>query len=307
MKNDKSKKLELSIIIPTLNEEEALPLLLKSLKANLKGLRAEVLVIDAHSQDRTVEKAKKSRIRNLRIFQPKKRGQSYQRNYGASKARAPLLLFLDADIILPRGFLRKALKEINERKLDVAATYCKAEKSGLWERFCYNFVANSWMHIFERVKPFGHCCFFIKRELHDKIGGVNERMFFGEDSEYLERAKKAGGKFRILSEDKKFIISTRGFRRYGRLSQSAAFVYLNLYRLTGHERIRKGESTSGIYEKFRKVSPSYIESKVKRGMKRILEYEKKASPLKSKRYILYHPLIKRKKSGKRKKEKRRRK
>lgn len=294
----KNKELELSIIIPTLNEEKALPRLLKSLKDNLKNINAEVLLIDAHSKDKTVQVAKKSGIKKLRIFQPKKRGQSYQRNYGVAKAKAPLLLFLDADVILPRGFLRKALKEIKERKLDIAASYCKVEKSsGLWEKFCYNCIANLWMWFFEKWKPFGHCCFFIKKEFHDKINGIDESLSFGEDSEYLERAKKAGGKFRVLKGDKKFIISARGFRKYGRLSQSVAFFYLNLYRLLGRERRKEKMKNWGeLYEKFRKVSPTYIEGKLKRGMKKVIEFEKNLSPLKSKRYILYHPLIKRKKS-----------
>lgn len=291
MKKARRKPLELSIIITTLNEEKYLPKLLKSLKVNLKNVKAEVILVDAHSQDKTVEVAKKSKIKSLKIFLPKHRGQSYQRNYGASKAKAPLLLFLDADVILPRGFLKKALKEIKERNLDVAATYCRAEKSGLWEKFCYNFVANSWMHFFEKWKPFGQCCLFIKRELHNKIKGIDETLSFGEDSEYLERAKKAGGKFRVLSKDNKFIISARAFRKYGRLSQTVAFAYLNLCRLFGKERRKESMKKWGsLYEKFRKVSPTYIEGKVKRGVKKVIEYEKKPSPLKARRYILYHPI-----------------
>jgi len=265
-----SKKPELSIIIPTLNEEETLPLLLESLRKNLKKIKAEVIIVDGYSEDKTVKVAKKSKVKNLKVFLCH-RGPAHQRNYGAEKAKAPLLLFLDADVILPRNFLRRALEEIEERKLDVAAVCCKVKESGLWEKFCYDFMANLWMRLFERIKPFGHCCFFIKKELHKKICGFDETLSFGEDSEYLERAKKAGGKFRILKGGK-FIASARAFKKYGR-SQSIALAYLNVYRLFGGER-RKEKKLESLYGKFTKFSPTYIENKIKEEIKKVVEFEK---------------------------------
>lgn len=261
----KNEKLELSIIIPTLNEEKYLPKLLKSLKTNLRNVKAEVIIVDGNSKDNTIKMAKKSGIKNLRIFITKK-GAAHQRNYGANKAKAPLLSFLDADVILPRGFLRKALDEINERKIDVAACYCKPDKKKFFEISAFS-LANWWMKIFEKVKPFGQSCYFSKKELFKKLKGLDPSLSFGEDSEYLERAKKAGGKFRILRGDKKFILSTRDFEKYGRFSQSLAYIYLNFYRLLGKER-RKEKHFYELYHKFHRISPSRIEAKLKEGVKK---------------------------------------
>lgn len=291
IKMKKHKELELSIIIPTLNEERALPKLLKSLKNNLKNVNAEIILVDAHSKDKTVAVARKSGIKNLRIFQPRKKGQSYQRNYGAWKARAPLLLFLDADVMLFPNSLEKALKEIIERNLDAAACLSKVVENSLWEKFCYDVIANSWMRIFERWKPYAHCCFFMKRELHYKIGGFDERLFFGEDSEYVERAVKKGkAKFGILKSSK-FIISTRGFKKYGRLAHSLAFAYLNLYRVIGRERRRKGESTSELYAKFQKMTvPKEVGKQIGRGIVKVAEYHRTLRVTENRpSYMIYQP------------------
>lgn len=287
----KNKELELSIIIPTLNEERDLPKLLKSLKSNLKNINAEVLLIDAHSKDKTLAVARKVGIKKLKVFLPRKKGQSYQRNYGAWKAKAPLLLFLDADIVLPKDFLNKALKEMIERNLDIAACYSKVEKGAIWEKFCYDVIANSWMHFFEKWKPYAHCCFFMKKAIHDKIGGFDERLFFGEDSEYVERAaRKTKARFGILNSGK-FIISTRGFKRYGRFAQSAAFAYLNLYRLIGRERRRKGESTSELYEKFRKgTEPKEVGKTLGKGIVKVAEYHRTLKVTENRpNYMIYQP------------------
>ncbi|MCL6500550.1 MAG: hypothetical protein K6T16_00765, partial [Candidatus Pacearchaeota archaeon] len=140
-------------------------------------------------------------------------------------------------------------------------------------------------------KPYAHCCFFMKRDIHYKIGGFDERLFFGEDSEYVERAvKKARARFGILRCGK-FIISARGFKKYGRLAHTLAFIYLNLYRLVGRERRRKGESTSELYEKFKKMTePQEVGKALSRGIIKVAEYHRTLKVTENTpNYLLYQP------------------
>jgi glycosyltransferase involved in cell wall biosynthesis len=262
------KQLQLSIVIPTLNEEKYLPRLLDSLKRNLKKIDAEVIIADGRSKDKTIALAKKSGIKNMRIFRSGK-GPAYQRNYGANRAKAPLILFLDADVTLPKNFLKCALKEIKKRKIDIAACYCEPETKKVFELLAFG-LADLWIHLFERCKPFAQDCFFIKAELHKKIKGFDEAISFGEDSEYVERASLAGGKFRLLRNGKKYIVSSRAFARYGRFSQSLACICLNFYRLFGHER-KKEKHFSQLYKKFGKMCPTRIENKVRKSIKKELQ------------------------------------
>ena len=92
-----------SIIVPTLNEEHYLPLLLDSLVRADASM--EIIVVDGNSTDGTVRAARKfvpqfSGDRSLRIVSSE-RGISVQRNYGAALAKHAFLLFLDADVVIP--------------------------------------------------------------------------------------------------------------------------------------------------------------------------------------------------------------
>ena len=103
----------LSIIIPAKNEEKYLPLLLESIKSqNYKVF--EVIVADNNSIDKTKKIAKKY---NCKII---KGGLlDVAKNHGARTAKGDILLFLDADMILPPGFIKTALEEFKKRKLDL--------------------------------------------------------------------------------------------------------------------------------------------------------------------------------------------
>ena len=49
----------ISVVIPTLNEEENIASLLKGIKGKLTGYDYEIIIVDGHSEDNTVKIAKK--------------------------------------------------------------------------------------------------------------------------------------------------------------------------------------------------------------------------------------------------------
>jgi len=103
----------LSVIIPALNEEKFLPLALSSiLTPDFKG---EVIVANARSNDRTAEIARRY---NCKLAEGGI--QAKGRNAGAKIAAGEILLFTDADVQLPAGFLPAALAEFSRRGLDIA-------------------------------------------------------------------------------------------------------------------------------------------------------------------------------------------
>jgi len=108
--------MHLSIIIPTLNEEDYLSLLLESIKK--QDFRDyEIIIADAGSKDRTIEIAKSYGSRITSGGLPAK-----GRNQGAKIAKGSIFLFIDADIIsLPPQFLDKILEEFKNRNLDIVS------------------------------------------------------------------------------------------------------------------------------------------------------------------------------------------
>lgn len=187
----------LSIVIPALNEEKFLPALLKSIRAQtFKDY--EIIVADANSTDNTVKIAKEHGCRIVAGGL-----LSRGRNEGARAAAGDLLLFLDADTKLPSGdFIEKAINEFKERKLDVCSCSIKPmEKSKLFGERFVNFV-------FDIYNYFLICCenifshspgsmILVKKSLHRKISGFNEKAGIGEDTLYVKNARKYG-KFGIL-------------------------------------------------------------------------------------------------------------
>ncbi len=81
--------MEISAVIITLNEEKRLPRLLRTL-----DFVDEIVVVDAFSQDKTVEVASSF---GAKVYQKRWEGYATQRNYGLQKATYPWVLSVDAD------------------------------------------------------------------------------------------------------------------------------------------------------------------------------------------------------------------
>src|SRR6185295_13369800 len=92
----------ISVIIPTYNEECALPHTLRDLFEHDGSY--EVIVVDGGSTDRTREIVKEFKTDDLRLLIAAK-GRASQMNAGARQATGEWLLFLHADTWLPSGAL----------------------------------------------------------------------------------------------------------------------------------------------------------------------------------------------------------
>jgi len=97
---------QLSIIIPSFNEELRLPRTLELIASYIKASNrsTEVLVVDDGSTDRTVEVAASfaGRIVNLRVLKNgENRGKGYSVRHGMQEARGQNVLFTDADLSAP--------------------------------------------------------------------------------------------------------------------------------------------------------------------------------------------------------------
>ena len=226
--------MKLSIIIPTFNEEDYLPLLLESIKKQThqnfssKNLSwqdfkdYEIIVADNNSEDKTVEIAKSYGCKVVEGGLPPK-----GRNEGAKIAKGDLFLFLDADVILPNGSLKKFLKELQERKLDIASCFVKPITQNFILVILYNIFYNFSILFLEKIRPSAMDFILIKRNLHEKIGGFNELIKFGEDIDYLVRSSKSG-KFSLL-KSAKILVSLRRFQQDGWLRTFLKYIFAHFH------------------------------------------------------------------------------
>jgi len=240
----------ISIIIPTKNEQKYLPILLSSIsEQKLKSL--EIIVADAFSNDKTCKIAKEY---GCKVIQGGIMAKG--RNEGAKAAKGDILLFIDADVILPDNFLKTALLEFTKRKLDVAGTLqtpiqtIKKRKNFQYKIF-YG-TANFGMRLMQKTAcPFMQVCMFVNKNVHEKIDGFNEELIFAEDSDYAGRAVKNGYKFGIL-KSVKVKISPRRFEEGNSLRLAITYFWLNLTRLCGYEHRKNSFCKKYLYKTYGK-------------------------------------------------------
>jgi glycosyltransferase involved in cell wall biosynthesis len=154
-----------SIIIPTYNEEEYLPILLDSIKEQDFD-DYEIIVADANSTDKTREIAKDYGCIVVDGGLP-----AVGRNSGARVDKGDLLLFLDSDLQLTDEYLRNVIYEFRVEKLGIAITQMKPMSNKVEDKLFHDF-ANYFMISVENIKPHGAGCYGIiaKRSLHEECG-----------------------------------------------------------------------------------------------------------------------------------------
>jgi len=196
----------LSIVIPTLNEEDYLPKLLESIKRQ-NFTDYEIIVADAGSKDKTLEIAKKYGCVTIPGGLPAK-----GRNNGAKIAKGNILFFLDADTVLPNFFLKKSLEEFTKRKLDVAGFFLRFRVSNKKLSFLDSFY-NKMIVILEKRFPYSVIGTLIKKDLFEKLHGYDETLKLSEDND-LSRRAIIYAQFSIIKSTE-ILISDRRFVRDG--------------------------------------------------------------------------------------------
>ena len=218
--------MKLSIIIPAKNEEKYLPKLLASIKKQ-SFKNYEIIVADNNSKDKTREIARKYKCKIVKGGLPGK-----ARNEGAKVTQGDILLFLDADTELrTKSFLEKAIGEFKKRKLDIATPLLYSRGKKL-DKLYIDFW-NCLIELFQcSPTPFsGGGCLFVKKSLHQKVKGFDERITLGEDSDYVRRIVKLKLfkiKFRIL-KNIKIQVSNRRFEKEGHLKIAAQAIGTGLH------------------------------------------------------------------------------
>jgi glycosyltransferase involved in cell wall biosynthesis len=228
----------IAIIIPAKNEEEVIPLLLQSI-AEQTVMPDEVILVNSHSSDATVERAMTFTDKlPLKIYDAKVRGVAAARNEGVAQANADYLLFIDSDIILPPECIEKLKQAIETRHLDIGGFRQKMNSKHFGLR-----LGAQLMNVYVRLMsvtpwPIFFSCFFIKRSLHERIDGFDPAIYIMEDYDYALRGRRAGGKFGIVGGTY-FGASPRRYEaEHGKRSIVNGF-YGEFYRYTHGMRITK--------------------------------------------------------------------
>ncbi len=213
----------LSIIIPVLNEEKTLPLLLESIK-NQNFKNYELILADAGSTDKTLEIAKKYECKIISGGLPAK-----GRNEGAKVAKYDLLFFCDADTILPDKFFEESLAEFEERKLDIASFCLVPFPKNWWSSFLLNIFYNQPIILFGNALPHVAMGIFIKKDLFEKVNGFDEDIKLAEDHYMARRAKKLFNAKTGIIKSTYLYFSDRRFKTDGWILTGLRYFFCELH------------------------------------------------------------------------------
>ena len=181
----------LSIIIPTLNEEDYLGQCLENIKAkSQRPEEIEVLVVDSGSHDKSVAIAKKTGCKVLSLKKKKENtGNKYRAlNFGAQHAKGEILFFLDADSIPPPQFDFHIYELLKDPQIIGGAFHFCLMGKGLSLRFI-ELINRIRYSIWKRY--YGDQGIFVRRTSFEKVGAYPACRIL-EASKLCEKLKQEG-------------------------------------------------------------------------------------------------------------------
>jgi cellulose synthase/poly-beta-1,6-N-acetylglucosamine synthase-like glycosyltransferase len=187
-----------TILIPALNEEKALPQTIACLAA-MTPPPDEILLIDGGSNDKTIVLANTAGFRTL---PSPKRGRGAQINYGVAQASSAIICVLHADTILPPDavcVIRQTMA--NNRTALASFTPRIAGPAGTrWGSTFHNWIKTWYVPLLIRPDLFlrgvrllfgDHAMFFRKAHFLD-IGGCDERVVVLEEADLCIKLARFG-------------------------------------------------------------------------------------------------------------------
>ena len=211
----------LSVIIVNYQVKHFLELCLHSVEKAVRGLDAEIIVVDNHSNDGSLEYLR-PRFPNIRFLaNTENKGFAGANNQGLGQASGKYILFLNPDTILPEDIASRCLSFLADtprigglgvRMIDGSGLFLKESRRGFptpWVGFCR---LSGLSTLFPRSRYFagyylGHlpadkahpapvlsgACLWVSRAILEDTGSFDEQFFlYAEDIDLSFRIEQAG-------------------------------------------------------------------------------------------------------------------
>ena len=224
---------KISIIIPTYNEANNLPLLLSDLSIIQK--EGEILIVDCCSKDKTIEIAN---IYGAKIYQSKEKNRGLQLNIGANNAKGEWFIFLHADSRLQPDWFTKTKSILINNESYIYFFKFKINNKKIIYRFL-ELIVNLRSFFFKT--PYGDQGLIIHKKNYYKNKGYS-KIALMEDLDFITRLKKKNN-LRLLNFP--IYTSSRKWEKTNIFSQA-------LKNWNFRRRWLKGESIKSIYNDYYK-------------------------------------------------------
>ena len=172
---------KISIIIPTINEANNLPLLLSDLSSIQK--EGEIIIVDCGSEDKTIDIAN---IYGAKVFISKEKNRGLQLDIGAKNSKGDWIIFLHADTRLSHDWFIKTNSFLKGYKNSIYYFKFKINHKKIIYRFLEILVNIRSKHF---KQPYGDQGLIIHRTIYFKNNGFRKIPLM-EDVDFLKRLNK---------------------------------------------------------------------------------------------------------------------
>ena len=212
--------IELTVIVPARNEEQSIGDCLRSLLPQSEdifhlGRDWELIVVDDHSSDRTVEIARGFAgvtVMPAGKLEPGWTGKANAVWTAARQARGRWLLFTDADTIHEPGDLRRAMHEAERHKAGVLSYSPRQLVSGFAQRALMPLIFSELAYAYppakvsdpgQRIAAANGQFLLIEREAYRRLGGhasVADKVLEDVELAFLAKRRRVGLRFRYAAD-----------------------------------------------------------------------------------------------------------
>ena len=195
--------MKLTVIVPAFNEEACLAGTLHAINEAVTQLRArpdvdaDVVVVDNASEDGTGAIARRY---GTTVVQEPVQGIARARNSGAQSATGGVLVFIDADVIVPRSLL----EAISETMRDSRCVGGGVDVDYRPRRASVRLYLRTWRLLARVTGMVQGAAQFCRKDAFAEVGGYDESVWIGEDVDFYwslrKLAGRAGRHVRLLRE-----------------------------------------------------------------------------------------------------------
>ena len=183
--------MKVSVIVPTLNEEQFIEKCLKSVnEQNFPREQFELIVVDSSSTDKTVEIAKKLSDKTIIC---ERKGAAFGRNVGAKQAKGDYFLFLDGDSVACKDWIKNGVDSLQHTVCCSGPALPLEENTGFHTKIAF-FLWNSLAFLCSKLnRPiFIGANLGIRKQVFEEVGGFLDTGKTGEDFELSLKVSRTG-------------------------------------------------------------------------------------------------------------------
>lgn len=197
--------MDISVVIPTKNEEKWLQLTLENLREATPD--SEIIIVDNDCGRETKLIAEKFNCTVRQGTTP-----AISRNIGAGIASGELIVFMDADVVIGKKHI-DIVKDVFNKNSNIGVVHFKIElMSDSWLLSTYfKIVVDRYFRIMNAIglSQGSGSYIAVRKEVYRKVGGFDENILVAEDMDFFRRVNKIANVLYIQTDP--IYISARRF------------------------------------------------------------------------------------------------